>query len=200
MQATRLARRATSSRSMIDAKWNDPEEKRARKRAEAEQEAARAQALTELAGQARAALGDPPALGPIPAEALARLQHWLTALPGIRTWHCAAVQSAVSDAILDLGRAAITDPGLLRALPPAVFQLRAERLTPSPRHSQHVMPGPAQHKTSSTEGGGRRLLCLDSDYGPGLMFCDCGMLQYRIKPEDLAAHRFDRAVAVTAGG
>ena len=62
------------------------------------------------------------------------------------------------------------------------------------------MLGPAQAKTNSTAGGGVRLLCLDSDYGPGMMFCDCGVLEYWIRPEDLAALRFDKAYANTAGG
>lgn len=62
------------------------------------------------------------------------------------------------------------------------------------------MLGPAQVKTNSTAGSGVRLLCLDSDYGPGMMFCDCGVLEYWIDPADLAAGRFERAYANTAGG
>lgn len=45
-----------------------------------------------------------------------------------------------------------------------------------------------------------RLLCLDSDYGPGMMYCDCGALEYWITPKDLKAGRFDLAYACTAGG
>ncbi|WP_146038103.1 DUF1963 domain-containing protein [Tabrizicola aquatica] len=199
MQAEKQARRAASSRSMITAKWNDTEEKRARKRAEAEKEEAGAKSLADLAGQAQKALGDPPALAPISAETSGRLLQWLTGLPDTAPDQCRAVQQAVSAATLDLARAAVTDPGLLRALPPVVFEMHATSLVPSPRHSQHLMLGPAQRKTNSTAGQGVRLLCLDSDYGPGMMFCDCGVLEYWIDPKDLAARRFDRAVAQTAG-
>jgi uncharacterized protein YwqG len=62
------------------------------------------------------------------------------------------------------------------------------------------MLGPAQRKTNPTAGSGIRLLCLDSDYGLGMMYCDCGVLEYWIAPEHLAVRRFDMAYANTAGG
>ena len=49
-------------------------------------------------------------------------------------------------------------------------------------------------------GAGIRLLGLDSEHGPGMMYCLCGVLEYWINPADLAALRFDRVQAQTAGG
>lgn len=44
------------------------------------------------------------------------------------------------------------------------------------------------------------LLYLMSDYGVDFMFCDVGEFEFWIKKEDLAARRFDRVRAATAGG
>lgn len=199
-QATRAARRAASERSLIDAKWNDTEEKRARKRAEADQADARAQATAALATDARAVLGTLPALGPVPQERVTRLHGWLSGLLDQPRNLMGNLQTAVSDSLLDLARSAVTDPALAAILPDRVFAAHATSLLPSPRHAQHLMLGPAQTKTNSTAMSGIRLLCLDSDYGPGMMYCDGGVLEYWISPEDLAARRFDRVRAETAGG
>ena len=71
-----------------------------------------------------------------------------------------------------------------------------------PAQSQYSMLGPTQTKTNLTAGAGAgiRLLGLDSDHGPGMMYCLCGVLEYWINPADLAALRFDRVQAQTAGG
>jgi hypothetical protein len=199
-QATKAARRAASDRSMIDAKWNDTEGKRARKRAEADQADDHARALTLCATEARKVLGTPPALEPVPQVTIARLHTWLSSMLDASRAQLRDVQTAVSSSLLDLARAAVIDPDLAARLPASVFAAHATSLLPSPRHSQHLMLGPAQTKTNSTEMAGVRLLCLDSDYGPGMMFCDCGVLEYWIMPDDLAALRFNRATAATAGG
>lgn len=50
-------------------------------------------------------------------------------------------------------------------------------------------------QNAPAEFGGAHVLLmqLDTDYGLGWMFGDCGVLQYWIAPDDLAAGRFDRA-------
>jgi Domain of unknown function (DUF1963) len=199
-QATKAARRAATDRSFIDAKWNDTEEKRARKRAEADQADADARAAATLATQARDALGTLPALLPVPQDRIVQMHRWLAGLAETSRNGTQGIQSAVSGSLLDLARASVTDPDLAARLPASVYAAHAISLLPSPRHSQHLMLGPAQTITNSTARGGVRLLCLDSDYGPGMMFCDCGVIEYWIAPEDLAAQRFDRVRAETAGG
>ena len=69
-----------------------------------------------------------------------------------------------------------------------------------PAQSQYSMLGPTQTKTNLTAGAGIRLLGLDCEHGPGMMYCLCGVLKYWINPADLAALRFDRVQAQTAGG
>lgn len=71
---------------------------------------------------------------------------------------------------------------------------------------RHQMLGGAhavQNTASEMAGKGYvSLFQLDSDYGVSdkFIFCDCGMVQFWIKPEDLAAQRFDKAFATTEGG
>lgn len=70
----------------------------------------------------------------------------------------------------------------------------------------HQMLGVATNVQGTAEGareaGHVLLLQLDSDWGVDryFMFCDMGMAQFWIKPEDLAAGRFDRAWGTTEGG
>ncbi|MDZ4088011.1 MAG: DUF1963 domain-containing protein [Tabrizicola sp.] len=199
-QATKAARRATSERSLIDAKWNDTEEKRVRKQAEADQADDHARTLAAFAKEAREVLGTLPALAPVPQDRLTRLHGWLAGLVDRTRYQQQEVQTALTRSLLDLARASVTDPDLAARLPASLYAAHLTSLLPSPRHSQHLMLGPAQTKTNSTEGSGIRLLCLDSDYGPGMMFCDGGVIEYWIAPEDLAALRFDRVRAETAGG
>jgi hypothetical protein len=199
-QSLNAEREAKSARSYVTAKWNDTDEKRQKAAAEADRKDAHAAAMTDLAEKARTVLGTRPALSPVDPAVLERLHTWLASLPLTAKGLLHAPRQAVSDSILDLARQAVTDPGLLALMPPAAFAIHADWLTPSPEQSQHLMLGPAQVKTNSTAGSGIRLLCLDSDYGPGMMFCDCGVVEYWIDPADLAARRFDRAYASTAGG
>ncbi len=191
---------AKNARHYVNAKWNDTDEIRLKATAEADRKEALAAGITDLADKARAVLGARPALSPVDPAVLERLHSWLATLPTQARGLLHAPQRAVSDSILSVARQAVTDPGLLALLPPAAFAVHADWLTPSPKQSQHLMLGPAQVKTNSTAGSGIRLLCLDSDYGPGMMYCDCGVLEFWIRPDDLAARRFDRATAYTAGG
>jgi uncharacterized protein YwqG len=54
--------------------------------------------------------------------------------------------------------------------------------------------------TNPTAGTGVRLAQFDSDYALQWMFCDCGIVDFWISEDDLAALNFDRAWAATAGG
>lgn len=129
----------------------------------------------------------------------------LTAEPTVAAWILAHpepsyVAQHAQRAIVHTVRRAVTDPVLRALLPDAAFQHAAAALTPRAASAEHVLLGAAQHKTNETTGEGLRLLVLDSDPGMDFMFCDCGVIEYWIRPEDLAAGRWDRAVAHTAGG
>lgn len=72
--------------------------------------------------------------------------------------------------------------------------------------ARHTMLGPPSVVQTvgrdALERGWIPLLQLDTDVGlhREFMFCDSGMAQFWITPEDLAARRFDRAWATTEGG
>jgi hypothetical protein len=74
------------------------------------------------------------------------------------------------------------------------------------RFKRHQMLGAAtnvQGSANAARGSGLvPLLQLDSDWGvhKSFMFCDMGMAQFWIKPEDLRERRFERAWASTEGG
>ena len=107
-----------------------------------------------------------------------------------------ALQRAVMTAL----QRAVADPEIAARLTPEAHRLNAERLTPSPCGAEHLMLGPTQFKTNPTGDGGVRLLLLCSDYGLDFMFCDVGVAEFWISEEDLAARRFEKAWANTAGG
>jgi uncharacterized protein YwqG len=65
----------------------------------------------------------------------------------------------------------------------------------------------AAHSVQNTADGMRErgmvsLFQLDSDYGVHnrFVFCDAGMIQFWIHPDDLAARRFDRGFGTSEGG
>ncbi len=64
----------------------------------------------------------------------------------------------------------------------------------------HAMLGPTQHITNATSDTGVRLLCLDSDAEAKFAFCDAGVIEFWITPEDLAARNFSKVRAHAAGG
>ena len=114
--------------------------------------------------------------------------------------HSSRVTSALHDALRALGQKAAVEPALRAQLPEAVITLEGHALCPSIGQSEHILLGHTQAKTNSTRGAGLRLLVLDSDNGVDFMFCDVGMVEFWIDPEDLAARDFSRAYGVTAGG
>lgn len=56
--------------------------------------------------------------------------------------------------------------------------------------------------SAEREAGNILLLQIDSDYGVSedFMFCDMGMAQFWIRPDDLAAGRFEKSWGTTEGG
>jgi hypothetical protein len=71
-----------------------------------------------------------------------------------------------------------------------------------PRAGRHQMLGAGLDVQGAPEEfGGTHVLLMqfDTDYGLGWMFGDCGVLQYWITPDDLAAGRFHRAFVTMEG-
>jgi hypothetical protein len=62
-------------------------------------------------------------------------------------------------------------------------------------------PGSTRHMTDRCGNPGIPLMTFDTDGGvhKKFQFCDGGILQFWIKPKDLAARRFDRCFATTEG-
>jgi hypothetical protein len=92
----------------------------------------------------------------------------------------------------------------VHALPVAYYQ--ANPNTRGLHIVRHQMLGAATNVQGSAEGargaGFVPLLQLDTDWGlhRSFMFCDMGMAQFWIRPEDLRDRSFDRAWATTEGG
>lgn len=110
------------------------------------------------------------------------------------------VESGLCDAFMKVAQRSVTEPALRDILSDEVMASLEHRLAPRIGQSQHFLMGTAQFQTNSTELKGQRLLVLDSDYGVDFMFCDCGVIEYWIDPDDLANRRFERARATSAGG
>lgn len=166
------------------------------KRAEYQAQLAKAQAFAaEVAEFAGLDDGQDPAAAP-PAEVAEALDEWLrAAAPDFPN-----IGKALSRAFLAVARRAAVDPSLRAALTPRIWRLTVPEMKPRLDGSHHMMLGAAQRVTNSTALPGVRLLCLDSDRGLGLNFCDAGVIEFWIVPADLAARRFDRVRAQTAGG
>ena len=64
----------------------------------------------------------------------------------------------------------------------------------------HFLLGAYDGRMNATGGYGIRLSQFASDGDMDFMFCDCGVIDFSINPEDLRAGRWDRAWAATAGG
>ncbi len=110
------------------------------------------------------------------------------------------IQNSFRMALMCVSRRAVNDQRIAAMMPEEAHALNAERLHPQLEHTFHVMLGARYQWTNPTGGSGVSLLKLNSDYGMGFMFCDCGVAEFWIDPEDLAQQRFDRAYALTAGG
>lgn len=67
-------------------------------------------------------------------------------------------------------------------------------------YTNDYLGGPKGCGGNPTPVYGVRLAQFDSDYGLGMMFCDVGIVDFWIDTNDLAAGRWDRAWAATAGG
>ncbi|WP_294619428.1 DUF1963 domain-containing protein [uncultured Roseovarius sp.] len=122
---------------------------------------------------------------------------WLTT---VRNAELPALEGALRGALKSVAQQAVTDPQMRAILPQALFDFFESDLRPNPDQSQHMMLGHPQFKTNSTAGPGIRLLSLDSDSGLDFEFCDCGMAEFWIDPEDLARRDFSKVLARTAGG
>lgn len=157
-------------------------------------------AAQERAEEIVEALGEMPSAAPLPVglreSFSAWIQNMLDAYPLLQN----TLHYQLRKAGLGVVQRAITDEDLLPFVDDDLIALNADWLRLDVSKSEHVMLGFTQFKTNSTQGKGVRLLLLDSDYGPGFMFCDAGVIEYWIDPEDLAASRFERAYALTAGG
>jgi hypothetical protein len=110
------------------------------------------------------------------------------------------IQNSIRIALKHISRRAVSNPLIGALMPEEAHALNAERLHPQLEHTFHVMLGARYQWTNPTGGSGVSLLKLDSDYGMGFMFCDCGVAEFWIDPEDLAQQHFERAYALTAGG
>lgn len=95
---------------------------------------------------------------------------------------------------------AVTRPDLARNIPQEVIGHVIGTVSPAHGYTNHYLLGAKGMGANPTAGQGVRLLQLDSDYALEFMFCDCGIIDFWIAPEDLQAGRWDRAWAATAGG
>ena len=111
---------------------------------------------------------------------------------------------AGKSAMIDLiGEAAIA-PKLLEGIPEGTKGLVKSFVLPSSGDAsvtaEHFLLGPKGYEPNPTCGSGIRLAQFGSDDALGMMFCDGGILDFWIDPEDLAAGHWDKAWAATAGG
>ncbi|EET48326.1 DUF1963 domain-containing protein [Thalassobium sp. R2A62] len=109
-------------------------------------------------------------------------------------------QWAPLNALVKLGAMSVADPALCACLPDSIIDVITHRLAPKRGQSDHMMLGNKGMATNPTAGTGVRLAQFDSDYALQWMFCDCGIVDFWISEDDLAALNFDRAWAATAGG
>lgn len=124
---------------------------------------------------------------------------WIQDMIDSHGWQYRIIE-AIRASAAEIARQAVTDPDMLALIDEHTIMLNLSMLQPAAGHCEHALLGHAQFKTNSTEGRGIRLLVLDSDGGVGFQFCDAGVTEYWIDPDDLAAGRFDGAYALTAGG
>lgn len=109
-------------------------------------------------------------------------------------------RNIVKSASLSLVAQSMEHPEVLTDIPDAVVAAASDHVLPSHEYTNHYLGGPKGSGGNPTAGDGVRLAQFDSDYGLGMMFCDVGIIDFWIDPDDLAAGRWDRAWAATAGG
>ena len=94
----------------------------------------------------------------------------------------------------------VSQPERLAKIPQSIVDSTTRVTHPSHVYTNHYLGGAKGAATNPTPGEGIRLAQFDSDGGLGMMFCDVGIVDFWISPEDLAAGRWDRAWGATAGG
>ena len=159
-------------------------------------EGAEAERLDRLAKETAAQLAD---FDGTPSSGLGEWIKAEIARQGYRHPRALSIQEIVSEGILHAIRRAAGDSALAAQLPAGLVDLAAPALRQT-SGQWHMMLGAPQSRTNQTGGRGIRLLCLDTDPGPGFVFCDGGVVEYWIDPGALRTRRFDKAYALTAGG
>lgn len=119
---------------------------------------------------------------------------------GIEPYAIARLDNIATNGLMALIAEATTAPALLEAVPQGAIECVHEYVLPSHHYTEHLLVGPKGTASNPTWGKGVRLAQFDSDSALGMMFCDCGIIDFWIAPEDLAAGHWDRAWGATAGG
>lgn len=93
-------------------------------------------------------------------------------------------------------------PGRQIEQPAAIYKFGKELNYHICRHQMLCASDVQNAAREAREAGYILLLQIDSDWGvhKAFQFCDMGMVQFWIRPEDLQTGRFDRAWATTEGG
>lgn len=165
-------------------------------------DAQRIEAITPMLDRITALLAQLDGLdaqAPLGAQAQTEFDAVLTACldaPAVKSY----VSEAISGGVIALVAEGITQPDLLADVPDPLIQRLHRTVLPSHHYTHHYFLGPKGGETNPTAGYGIRLAQFDSDYALGFMFCDCGVVDFWISEEDLAAGRWDKAWAGTAGG
>ena len=196
VQALADQARAKDEQTEADLRHAATPERREKAQAAHAQARAFAAEVAGLADVATLAAADDPLEAP-PAAVTAALEAWM--IEAEADWP-GRIEAALDAAFEAVARGAAADLCLRHALTPRVWRRMLRRLCPAVEGSHHMMLGATQRMTNPTACGDVRLLCLDSDRGPGFMFCDAGVIEFSIARDDLAAGRFDRAIADSQGG
>jgi len=120
--------------------------------------------------------------------------HWITDIAGNQFFRH-KVASALRKGIESAIQFAATAPKAANLIPALYYAQIGDR------RCEHQMLGnaPSAQEARNVERDEVLLLQLGSDYGVNFMFCDVGQVQFWIDRRDLAARRFDRIFATTAG-
>ena len=139
----------------------------------------------------------------------ARLEGYLIdSFPGEEAYFCADTSLAATHRVAASIERATGTP--LPVVDDKTDQLQSPAAILRGSHNLHItrhqMLGGAVNLQGTAEAaranGDVLLLQIDTDWGlhKSFMFCDMGMAQFWIRPDDLAARRFDKAWATTEGG
>ena len=103
-------------------------------------------------------------------------------------------------AVITLVRDAFETPALLQNTPEGLLDVVRDVVLPAHENAHHYLLAARTAGANPTSGQGVRIAQFDSDYALGMMFCDVGIVDFWIDANDLAAGRWERAYATTAGG